>query len=654
MKKFINKIKSNKTLSILSILIIGIFFLLITRVTFAFLAPIFNSAQTDVMGASDTVDDFKFELGNPLKIDATPTKLKENGTNYVSSTTAKALLKANSTQNTATYNYYVYFLIKSNTFTYSDGSTPEIILTVTDPNGDEITSIDGLTYGTFNGVSGFDVTTKSGLFNIADNYEITSNSSTAYTTQEWNITLTYLNLSIDQSSNFGNSMEVSVYIRKEEKIITVADYCSDGENLKDCIIKYGNLGYDTSKITIHNASLLNGARDNSYRYSGGGAYSDLYSCKYDGNDVININEAINNSKKGDCSNVYKVTIGSDVIYGDNSLSTLFTNKKTVSWDSTNSKCVTSSGDDVSTFNDGTVTQDACTGFAYLRTSDNKYLLGIEEVGAGEETLVSLAQEDVSNFVCFGSTARPCPTDNLYRIIGVIDDKVKLIKYDYASSTLLGTDGDYSQNTEEAGMPTNYYKGTKEMSDIGVYYWNYKATNQATNTWSTSLLNKTNLNTNFINNIGTEWSNKIATTIWKVGGNTYAKIRNVVPSVAYQNEIVNPVPGQYSTTGETEYEAKIGLMYVSDYGFAASPESWTTIMNNYSTERNNNWMYMGYNEWTISRNAAYSNFAFLVFGDGGVNNYDVYSNHAVRPSFNLESSVTYVSGSGTQSDPIIIN
>ena len=48
-----------------------------------------------MVGSTDTVDDFKFELGNPLKINATPTTLKENGSNYTTSTTAKALLKAN-------------------------------------------------------------------------------------------------------------------------------------------------------------------------------------------------------------------------------------------------------------------------------------------------------------------------------------------------------------------------------------------------------------------------------------------------------------------------------------------------------------------------------------------------------------------------------
>ena len=525
MKKFINKIKNNKVLSILSVLIIGLFFILVTRITYAYLAPVINDAQTNVVGSTDTVDDFKFELGNPLKINATPTTLKENGTNYTTSTTAKALLKANSTKKTATFNYYVYFQIKSNTFTYSDGSTPEIILTVTSPNGDEITSIDGLTYGTFNGVSGFDITTKSGLFNITNNHEITSNSSTTYTTQSWTIKITYLNLSIDQSTNFGNSMGVNVYITKNEKKLTVADVCSSEQTLSSCIVAMD--GKDDT-LYHHTSTLTNGAGDNSYRYAG-------------------------------------------------------------------------------------------------------------------------ATEIVNNFVCFGSTTSPCPTDNLYRIIGVIDGKVKLIKYDYATSALLGTNGDYNGTSTPN---TSYYKGS--LTSIDRYYWNYKASNSSSNTWSTSLLNKINLNTNFINNIGSTWANKIITTTWKVGGNTYAKIRDVAPATAYQNEIVSPAEN-------TTYDAKIGLMYVSDYYYAASPSAWTLVGYNssdstkdYRAATGDNWMYMGYVEWTISRGYGSSDTAFGVYFVGSVYLNRVSDDYGVRPSFNLSSSITYVSGSGSMTDPILIN
>ena len=284
-------------------------------------------------------------------------------------------------------------------------------------------------------------------------------------------------------------------------------------------------------------------------------------------------------------------------------------------------------------------------------------------GAGDNSY-RYAGANPNNFVCFGSDASPCPTDNLYRIIGVFGENyhgvtgkqlVKLIKYDYMTTDELGTDGDYSQTYKEWGMDSTY-KGTYGDGErIGVYYWNYKATNSATNTWSTSLLNKTNLNTNFINNIGTTWANKIATVTWKVGGNTYANISQSVPATTYQNEIVNPVTTN-TTDNATTYSAKIGLMYVSDYGFAASPDAWTLTMSSYNntTATNNNWMYMGLYEWTISRSADNSFSAFIVNYDGGVLNFSVDGDLGVRASFSLESSVSYVSGSGSMSDPIVIN
>ena len=284
-------------------------------------------------------------------------------------------------------------------------------------------------------------------------------------------------------------------------------------------------------------------------------------------------------------------------------------------------------------------------------------------GAGDNSY-RYAGANPNNFVCFGSDTSPCPTDNLYRIIGVFGENyhgvtgkqlVKLIKYDYMTTDELGTDGDYSQTYKEWGMD-NTYKGTYGDGErIGVYYWNYKATGSATNTWSTSLLNKTNLNTNFINNIGTTWANKIATVTWKVGGNTWANIGTKTSSVAYTNEITNPVTTN-TTDNATTYSAKIGLMYVSDYGFAASPDAWTLTMSSYNntTATNNNWMYMGLYEWTISRNADYSDSAFGVSSDGGVLYNNVNFNRGVRASFNLESSVSYVSGSGSMSDPIVIN
>ena len=276
-------------------------------------------------------------------------------------------------------------------------------------------------------------------------------------------------------------------------------------------------------------------------------------------------------------------------------------------------------------------------------------------GAGDNSYrYAGSSERVNNFVCFGTNTTPCPTDNLYRIIGVFGDQVKLIKYDYANSNLLGENGEYSRDTYSKSKFSTY-KG--ELTTINRYYWNLST---QTNTWSESSLNKVNLNKNFINNIRSEWASKIDTTTWKVGGNTWANIGEQPAKTAYQNEIVNPVTTN-TTDSKTEYKAKVGLMYVSDYGFAAAPSAWTLVgwdsdsTKDYRTATSINWMYMGLDEWLISRNADGSGSAFLVDNYGRVSYGSVSGdNYGVRPSFNLSSFITYVSGSGTQSDPIRIN
>ena len=235
-----------------------------------------------------------------------------------------------------------------------------------------------------------------------------------------------------------------------------------------------------------------------------------------------------------------------------------------------------------------------------------------------------ASDKVNNYVCFGSNVTPCPADNLYRIIGVFDTQV-------------------GENQTEQRV-----KLIKDKS-VGNKFWN----SNGTNTWSTSSLNSY-LNNEFINSFDVTTKGKIAETTWKVGGNAYANIRDVVPSVAYQNEIVSPVITN-SQDNKKEYSAKIGLMYVSDYGFAAALNAWTTTLSNYNDEaiKNVNWLYLGSEEWTICRATDFST-AFRVNNDGCVNGGGVSSLFAVRPVFYLSSSVAYVEGDGTQNSPIGIN
>ena len=339
-----------------------------------------------------------------------------------------------------------------------------------------------------------------------------------------------------------------------------------------------------------------------------------------------------------------------------------TNGGEISWDATNKKVVvkSSSVDNCYAYFDVISLTSYCSNgsnlasciknFADAAGSSNSKIYHHDSslTNGASDNSYRYSGANPNNYVCFGSNESPCPTDNLYRIIGVFGDKVKLIKSDYANSNLLGTDGDYSgSETPDASN----YKGS--LTTVNTYTWNSKATNSATNTWSTSLLNKTNLNTNFITNIGTEWAEKIATTTWKVGGNTRENISKVVPAKAYRSEIVNPVTTN-TTDNATEYPAKIGLMYASDYGFAADPSAWTKTLYDYDGIKSLNWMYMGgYTEWTISRSSGNAYNVFLVNTSGYVNSSSASNAYVVRPSFSLESSVTYASGSGSADDPIRI-
>ena len=215
----------------------------------------------------------------------------------------------------------------------------------------------------------------------------------------------------------------------------------------------------------------------------------------------------------------------------------------------------------------------------------------------------------NNYVCFGSDATPCPSDNLYRIIGVFGSEIKLIK------------------------STSY----------GSYAWD----SGRNNTWNSSTKPdiRSTLNTTFLNSLSSTWQNKIATHVFKVGG-LHSYSAEGTPKVAYNNEVG-------SSSSSTTDSMKIGLMYVSDYGYAASRASWTKSLDKYYNVTYDNWMYLGSIEWTISQNLDSSSAAFRVYSDGRITSYDLINSFAVRPCFYLTSSTEYVSGSGAQSDPILI-
>jgi len=113
------------------------------------------------------------------------------------------------------------------------------------------------------------------------------------------------------------------------------------------------------------------------------------------------------------------------------------------------------------------------------------------------------------------------------------------------------------------------------------------------------------------------------------------------------------------TIDKTYEAKIGLMYLSEYYYGAMPTHWTKpgynsgATKDYRTAVNDNWIYMGVNEWTISPSTDLIKYSFCEDGIGhacihGINNYAM-----LRPTFYLISNVELAGGSGSKENPFRI-
>ena len=508
-------------------------------VTFAYLAArTGDGKQAGTTITADTVDDLKFNVDKAISLSINQYNFASGAGNLTDNATATASLKANSTKNTAKYNYYVYFQIESNDYVYTTtDKKPEIVLSITGPNG-EVTSVDGLTYvsatnadGTV--VKGFDITTLGkSITKIADSFEISSSSSTNYTNQEWTFTVTFINLDTNQAGNQNKNLTGKVLMQQEKIILNLSDVAKSGDNLATAVQTLSSKGLsENTGLFYHDSNLENGAGDNSYRYSG---------------------------------------------------------------------------------------------------------------------------ENPNNYVCFGSDDETCPYENLYRIIGAFDGKIKLILADGATTDMLGTDGGYYGDYNAAfGDRTGViadYKGDYNLSQVAVYNW----TTSGTNVWADSTINKINLNTNYISYLdgkNTKWEEMIDNNIWYVGGiNSNVGVRTKAKTV-FDYEVGADKDSSSTVT------TKIGLMYASDFYYGTSPEYWTVtgVMLAYAYDVN--WMSVGLNEFPITRVSDNSYGVFYVGSDGtfsGWLNVEFFNSRAIRPVFYLKSSVNFASGIGTSTSPYRIS
>ena len=436
--------------------------------------------------------------------------------------------------------------------------------------------------------------------NSVTTYYYSNNNGSSYVSSTSN-TYTFSGLSAGTTYNFRVYVVDSGGIKSNERTTsattlkpTLADVCSNGQTLANCIKTfYNTYGDGMNGLYLHNGQGTNAnaseeAGDNSYRYSGP--------------DFILTDKAKNYTN-----------IRDDLIktYCAGELTT-----------------VNSGGCDIG---DNTYSVD------YDDTSYNTYGKALQKALTD-----GYIKNNIDNYVCFGSTATTCPSDNLYRIIGVFENQVKLIKADYALTSLLGTTQSGSAITASTNSAYGRYHGS--LVDVSTYYWNGNRTSTDYR-WSNSTLNTQALNVTYLNNLGSTWSNKISSHIW------YTSNEGIIASYSakdiYNEELLS------STINN-----KVGLMYASDYSYSFSPQYWTYRSMDYDDYHEYSWLFMGLNEWTINGCGTliglYNPSAIQITNSGSFSASLTMYSAGVRPTFYLNSSITYNRGTGTSTNPIRIN
>ncbi len=263
---------------------------------------------------------------------------------------------------------------------------------------------------------------------------------------------------------------------------------------------------------------------------------------------------------------------------------------------------------------------------------------------------------VKNYVCFGSDDATCPDDNLFRVIGLYINEeerynIKLIKNDVANNDLAGSNETYTTDVNLM----DYYKGKK--SKISWYLWQKDNDNSEkfVANWFDSTLNTVNLNDNYLNTFTEKWKKLIHNYPFQVGGADLDIYGITNAKMIYDYELGNKSIKKYDTNDI------IGLMYISDYLYAADSKYWSyttgnsEIKDTYRLAINDNWMYMGIAEWTITKNNFWDNNAFFVSSNGDVITHYAHKNDsAIRPAFYLKKEIKRIDGDGTINNPYRIS
>ncbi len=376
----------------------------------------------------------------------------------------------------------------------------------------------------------------------------------------------------------------------------------------------------------------------------------------------------------------KVTFTFGIIFGlllaaGGVYATTLANSKDVTYDNSNSTLTSTNVQDAIDELYGKTKISAVNYISNLYNSEIKTLV----TTAGGEKITQLAskglmQDSFGNIRYYGADPDNYVTFNEedagWRIIGVFDTedengniskRVKLIRatsigsYAYdnkPSGTGTSTSSSGSNDWTDARLMMLLNPGYESTSTLYAYegslYWNRKSgTCYAGTSSGTKSCDFTSTG------LTTDAQSKIDKVKYYLGGSSSY-------SGLYADDYYNFERGTTVYSGhQTTWNGYIGIMYPSDYAYATDLSVCTKNGYNYDIDTTNcrgkDWLLDISNiTWTMSPSSVVDSIAFYVVTSGDVYRSTIVKNVAgVRPVAYLKSNSQIVNGTGTQSDPYIL-
>ena len=255
----------------------------------------------------------------------------------------------------------------------------------------------------------------------------------------------------------------------------------------------------------------------------------------------------------------------------------------------------------------------------------------------------------NNYIYFNCTTYPSTGCELWRIVGIVDGKVKIVRQDS-----LGTLSWHQPNNE--GSDTLFYNNWENAS-LKVFlngkYYNRGSTTTFTyysgDSGGTSIsLNLANVG---IKNANTR--NMISPSTWYLGSTSGSS--GVYADDVYLRERTNSSSTVVSGNTFSITNTNVGLMYISDYAYSANLNKCTSDLYYYDDSNCSNTSYFhksGVSHWLLGHVADDTYQAWKILSGGDLGVYYTYNTtpHA-RPTVYLDTSLSIELGNtGTSSSP----